>query len=361
MKEAKRIKDTSGSISSISPSLFPAYLSYPSQHKLLNTVQRVLEDCCYDWAAKWIPFLLEERQWTCSEAVELGVWTATIPQRFDTFSFDATTLGSREALKTVFVATHPLRHAAVHRLRTSVKGIERMLKNALNLATALQDTQRKDKLHDILMEFRATMQAMELSKNDLENELDEELRNIQEQRAALDKKEVGARLGMLQQDRESTAQISCLFENSIKNLTSMDEPHAAGNEQDNAENPDLKDDYHDTVADGTPDKHSAESVHQTTDEAGCGKTDSKPSMHDGSDLSTAKSIPDNHNADDDQTATADASCEDRESVPNKPGDSGASNADSTEVTVQPVENESAASPFTLDLDHSHLASQSTGQ
>ncbi len=181
-----------------------------------------------------------------------------------------------------------------------------MLKNALNLVTALQDTQRKDKLHDILMEFRATMQAMELSKNDLENQLDEELRNIREQRAVLDKKEEGARLGMLQQDRESTAQISILFDNSIKNLTSMDEPQAAGNEQDKAEEPNLKEDCDDKVAGGTPDKHSAQSVHHTTDKAGCATIDSKPSMHDGSDLSTAKSIPDNHNADDDQTATPDA-------------------------------------------------------
>ena len=216
-----------------------------------------------------------------------------------------------------------------------------MLKNALNLATALQDTQRKDKLHDILMEFRATMQAMGLSKNDLENQLDEELRNIREQRAALDKKEEEARSGMLRQDRESTAQISFLFDNSIKNLTSMDEPHTAGNEQDNAGNPDLKEDCDDTVAGGTPDEHSAQSVHHTTDKAGCRKIDSKPSMHDGSDLSTAESTPDNHNADDDQTATADAtsSCGDGEVKLNNSGDHGASNADSTEATVQPVEND----------------------
>ena len=77
-----------------------------------------------------------------------------MPQLYDTFSFDATTLGSGEALAAVFSATHSLRHAAVHRLPTSLRGIEKMLKNAMNLATGLQDTQRQCKLHNILMEFR---------------------------------------------------------------------------------------------------------------------------------------------------------------------------------------------------------------
>lgn len=128
----------------------------------------------------------------------------------------------------------------------------------------------------------------------------------------------------------------------------MDEPHAAGNEQDNAGKPDLKEGCDDTVAGGTSDKHSAELVHHTTDDAGCGTTDSKPSMHDCSDLSTAESIPDNHNADDDQTATADASWGDGEVKPNNSGDNGASNADSTEATVQAGENESAAWPITRE-------------
>ena len=246
---------------------------------------------------------------------------------------------------------HPLRHAAVHRLRTSVKGIERMLKNALNLATALQDTQRKCKLHDILMEFQATMQAMELSKINLENMLDEELRNIQEQRAALDKKEKEARLGMLQPDRENTAQTSCLFENSIKNLTSMDEPHAAGIEHGIARDPVSKEACDDTVAGDVPDNHSAEDIDHTTDKAGCENTDSKPSKHGDSELSAAEDIPDKHSANDNQIATADADCGKRDS---NQGDSTPSNADSTEVTVQPGANESAAWLSELDLDDSDL-------
>ena len=98
-----------------------------------------------------------------------------------------------------------------------------MLKNAVNLATALQDTERQSTLQHILMEFQNTMQAMELEKNDLENHLDEELRNIREQRAALNRMEQEARLSMVQQDQENTARISSLFEIPLRKLTSNDE------------------------------------------------------------------------------------------------------------------------------------------
>lgn len=229
--------------------------------------------------AKWIPSLLEDQKWTCSEAVELSQWTAIIPKRSATLSSEATSLESEEAITAAFLATHPLRHAAVHRLRTSVKGVDRMLKNALNLATALQDTRRKCRLHDLLQNFRATVQAVELNKIDLENQLDEELRKIQEQRVALDKKEKEARLGMFQHDQENTAHMSRLFENSIRSLTSMDESSATGTKQDNVRKPNLEEACDDAVAGGIPDKDNADDSQTATAEDDSGNTDSKPSDH----------------------------------------------------------------------------------
>ena len=204
------------------PSLFPSYLSYQVQHSLLNTVQGLLEDCCYEWAAKWIPNVLEERNWTCAEAVELGRWSQVIPQRFGKLSIDATRLDSREALAQVLQATHSLRHAAVHRLPTSGKGIEKMLNNALALVKALNDTGRIFKMEDVLKQLQARMRDMELHKNQLENELDEELRSIQEQRAALDLREKEAKINMVRQDRKNTSDISYLFGKSLGNLRSDD-------------------------------------------------------------------------------------------------------------------------------------------
>ena len=360
MQEDGPIKDPSESITSSSPSLFPSYLSYISQHKLLNTVQRVLEDCCYDWVSKWMPSLLEERKWTCSEAVELGRWSTAIPRRFDTFSSDATTLGSGEALRAVFLATHPLRHAAVHRLHTSVKSVERMLENALKMVTALKDTPRTSKLHDILEDFRSTMRAMEANKNELEISLDKELGSIQQQRIALDKKERDARLRMFQQDHDHTAQMSNLFESSIRNLIPVDKSSMTSVEQGNARSPETKGAYHDAFAAVNSIEHNAEDLHQTAENANLGNTNSKSSNDNDNELSTADAISENNSTDDHQTATADTGCATGDSEPGVPEDIAARTADAMKMTDDPIEDESHAMAAGLDLEDINLPLPSMG-
>ena len=207
------------------------------QHKLLNAVQRLLEESCYDWAAKWLPALLNERNWDCAEAVELGNWAEILPHRFHHISTSATSLESGDALKYALVTTHPLRHAAVHRLPTSAKGIQKMLDNALYLIKALYDASSTLKLEAVRTDFLARVQDMELRKNRLENELDDELREIQRQRAALDKREAEAKSNMVRQDAENTRSISLLFEHSLCGLTRLDALNAVDKESDPA--PDL--------------------------------------------------------------------------------------------------------------------------
>lgn len=236
-----------------------------------------------------------------------------------------------------------------------------MLKNAVNLATALQDTERQCKLHNILTEFRNTMQAMELDKTDLENHLDEELRNIQEQRAALNRMEQEARLSMVQQDRENTARISSLFEISIRNLTTIDKSSATSIDQNNVKDPDSGEAFDEAITGDDPDKHSAEGSHPTTDEAGGGNSDSKPSKHGNSEVSAAEGIPASHGADDNQIGTDEAGCGNSDSKPSNHGDSGAGTADSTELTTRQIEDDDPAVPSDSDLDDSNMPSQSTGQ
>ena len=307
-----------------------------------------------------MPSLLAERKWTCSEAVELTRWSTAIPSRFDTLSFDAISLGSGEALRAVFSATHPLRHAAVHRLHTSVRGVERMLENALNMVTALKDTPRKCKLHDILEDFRSTMRAMEANKNELEISLDKELSSIQQQRIALDKKQREAKLWMFQQDREHTAQISSLFESSIKSLIEIDESSMTGMEQCNARSPETEGAYHDAFAAVNSIEHNAEDLHQTAGNANFGNTNSKSSNDNDNELSTSDAISEINSTDDHQTATADTGCATGDSVPCVLEDIAASPDDATEMTHHPIEDESPEMAAELDLDDMNLHLQSLG-
>ena len=94
-----------------------------------------------------------------------------------------------------------------------------MLGNALEFVKALCDTPRTFQVENLLKEFQARRQDMELHKNHLENQLDEELRDIQEQRAALDRREKEAKESMIEQDLENTKTISSLIADSIANLS----------------------------------------------------------------------------------------------------------------------------------------------
>lgn len=202
-----------------SSTLFPAYLSYAVQHKLLNAVQRLLEECCYDFARTWVPSVLEEHNWDCAEAVEIIRWSEVLPFKFAEIDADATSLESWDDLLEALKAISPLRHAAVHRLPTSVKGVEQMLDKALHLVQVLHDDIRTSKMETIVEDFRASREDMEIHKTNLENQLDQQLRDIREQRAALDRKAQEAKENMARQDMENTKAISSLFERSISNIT----------------------------------------------------------------------------------------------------------------------------------------------
>ncbi|KAL8726082.1 MAG: hypothetical protein Q9181_006187 [Wetmoreana brouardii] len=203
------------------PSLYPAYILFEVQHKLLNTVQSLLEQCCYNWAKQWLPTLLEDHKWTCAEAIELTKWVHVLSHgKLGKLPAHATALESKTELRPILKATHELRHAAVHRLPTSAKGIEKMLRNALSLATALHDTSTGFKIEQLVLDFQGCLKNMELHKNHLENELDEELRDIQRQRAALEQREKDAKAAMVQQDHDNTTEQSRLFEDSLTKHTS---------------------------------------------------------------------------------------------------------------------------------------------
>lgn len=250
------------------------------------------------------------------------MWTKVLPRRFGALSVAATDCESGGALADTFRATHQLRHAAVHRLPTSVKGIERMLQNALNLATSLHDKERMIKLNTIHMDFQATMQDMELHKNNLESQLDEELCDIEDQRKALDRKEKEAKLNMLQQDRENTDSISSLFEKSIRKLTSTGEDGASSAEHTDSGNVDPEESEADAVAGDTA--HDPSARH-------------------------------------DETGPADAEFYDAYSNVSIRRDTGPSLADPSEIAEPPIEIENGASSSELDTEDIDVPTQPMNQ
>ena len=90
--------------------------------------------------------------------------------------------------------------------------------------------------------------------------------------------------------------------------------------------PDSGEPFDEAVTGDAPNEHSAEGSHPTTDEAGSGNSNFKPSKHGNSEVG----IPTNHGADNNQIGTSDAGCENSDSKPSDQGDSEAETADSLE-------------------------------
>ncbi|RDL40953.1 uncharacterized protein BP5553_00932 [Venustampulla echinocandica] len=199
-----------------SPSLYPSYLPYKAQHIILTTVQRQLEECCFDYAVKWLPSLLEEQKWDCAEAVELTKWTRILAKRCDKLPASAIDNDSEIPLEKVFFSTNVLRHTAVHRLSTTARATYDMIQSASRLAQTLGDHTRAAELENLQLEIGSRIRDMELNKNFLENRLDEQLQVISEQRAELDRKEKEAIATMLQDDQENKLLIGSFLEDAVK-------------------------------------------------------------------------------------------------------------------------------------------------
>ncbi|EQB57289.1 ubiquinol-cytochrome-c reductase cytochrome c1 [Colletotrichum gloeosporioides Cg-14] len=177
------------SLKSSIPSLYPSYVPYGAQHAILTTAQIVLEECCFDFASKTIPDALK------------------LPQGL-----------SGVTVQSALVSTHQLRHTAVHRLRTTARGISRLLESAVGLAEALNDVARAAQLEELKSELDGKIKAMEMSKNVLEDRAAAGLEEIRRQREELDRQEKQLVLDMLTEDREYKDLVGKLLVASVKDI-----------------------------------------------------------------------------------------------------------------------------------------------
>ena len=171
------------------PTLFPVYLPYNSQHHLLGTVQIHLEHVCYTFAEQWLPQILQAKKWNCAEAGELNVWAKLFLKNQTSIPKEAIDTPSGELDKDLVAGPIQLRHAAVHRLPTTIAGMQKLVRSAANFARTLKNNTAAAKIERIYCELERVAKSLEGNKELLESKLDRELRAIDEERASLVKKE----------------------------------------------------------------------------------------------------------------------------------------------------------------------------
>jgi hypothetical protein len=179
------------------PSLFPAYLSLQTQHHLLVKIQTILEQACFEFGQQAMPDILEKNEWDCPESGELNIWTAEFLKRQGAFD-KKRDVG--KPLEKLFRSVADIRHAAVHRIRVSARGIEQFMLDAESLATLLGHVMSLAQLSKLRRETQMVIEELERNKHVLSSKLGETLESIAAQRVKLDHLEKAAISDMLKED-----------------------------------------------------------------------------------------------------------------------------------------------------------------
>lgn len=237
------------------PSLYPCYVPYAAQHLLLTTVQRILEESCFEFAKRWLPHFLEKRGWDCPAAVELTKWANFLGRHSEKLPIEA--LDRETPLKTLLVKNHILRHTAVHRLPTTARGISQLLQNAIELMSALYDHRRAAQLDMLKCELDSKIKAMELNKNVLENQATEKLQEIRRQREELARQEQELLETMVSEDLRNKALVGTLLEQSIDTVCAPSARPQSGASK-----------HLEDVVDSASDESDAEKTETKTDKLG---------------------------------------------------------------------------------------------
>ncbi|GFF32099.1 hypothetical protein IFM58399_03104 [Aspergillus lentulus] len=177
------------------PSLYPVYIHYRSQHLITTGIQRLVEEACFVYAQSHFPQLLARNGWDCPEAVELTEWTKLLPRYMGEM---ATTKKKCE----LFHLLCELRHSAVHRLRKTAGGVERLAQNAQVFLEALDDSNRSERVSMLRRELSMAIEELKRKKDFLEGRYLGELKEIQAKRAALDMWEQNAKNAMINGDSQ---------------------------------------------------------------------------------------------------------------------------------------------------------------
>ena len=213
----------SSDINKAIPSLYPVYIQYRSQHLITTTIQNLLEESCFEFAQQHFPRILAIKGWDCPEAVELTEWTKLISQHPP-----QPAKGINKPIDELFGLLHDLRHSAVHRLRKTANGIERLAENAQLFLEALDDLFRSEKVSVLRRDLKDAIEELKRNKDLLEGKLHTQLKDIQRKRAELDTCEKNAIESMGLDDQQCQNDVGEGLNGAVRNLMSNETQNAKG-------------------------------------------------------------------------------------------------------------------------------------
>ena len=206
------------------PRLHPVHLPFRTQHKILVSVQTLLEECCLDFGNTWVPDLMEERKWNEAESIELNDWTKRFLKYMKSLPPSAIKTIPGKSRAEVLFMTSVLRHSAVHRLPTSAAGILNILSAAITFAEALNDSERAEKVVKIKTQLEGSIEEIVQHQGLLERKLTDQFEDIARRRAELDELERSSIEEMRATDKKQRTQIGSAFESILIGYQQVSNP-----------------------------------------------------------------------------------------------------------------------------------------
>ncbi|RYN62675.1 hypothetical protein AA0119_g13109 [Alternaria tenuissima] len=187
-------------VSSTIPSLYPVYLPFSTQHKILVSVQHMLESACYTFGQKKLEFVLEREGLECAEAVELHRWANIFQtQRVDFPKDNLEALG--RPLPELLRSMTELRHAAVHRTRLSANSAMQIISDAESFVKLIENDTCIIGISRLRRETETAVKALKAKKGSLELKFTGVEKRLEAQRADLERQKLDAIEDALEEDR----------------------------------------------------------------------------------------------------------------------------------------------------------------
>jgi len=181
---------------------------------ILNTAQRVLEECCFEFAKERFPSVFEEHEWDCAAAVELNRWAHVLDAQMP-----ASDTGLKGAsLGSLLLSANKLRHTSVHRIRITSLETDQLVEAAARLAEALHGRLRAPQLEKLHRKMRDVITATELHSTAMESVFNAKLQGIRRLRARLDKKENDLLSSLPVENMKKKALTGQLLEESVRSI-----------------------------------------------------------------------------------------------------------------------------------------------
>ena len=166
------------------PSLFPAYLTHGTKHRLLIQVQAILERACFNFAQRKLPGILKTKQWSCPESADLLNWLAELYYESLRSQLDVAT-----SLEQILPSLVDIRYCVIHRISIRARKIVALLSDAQGLAHILGESICAESLETLQILTCSAIEELEQNKHVLSSKLALRLENISAQRAELDQLE----------------------------------------------------------------------------------------------------------------------------------------------------------------------------